>query len=108
MRYGLQTPLYMYLNLLVVDLWLPLTIHIHLLVRYVTQYSGKFTEKHPEPFPVLGHYKCKDLWFCFLFNITESYYLVRAVHSPEEVASSPRIPCWVMFFHYLSLASLNG
>ncbi len=30
------------------------------------------------------------------------------VHSPEEVASGPRILCWVMFFHYLSLASLNG
>ncbi len=30
------------------------------------------------------------------------------VHSPEEVARGPRILCWVMFFHYLSLASLNG
>ncbi len=30
------------------------------------------------------------------------------LHSPEEVASGPRILCWVMFFHYLSLASLNG
>ncbi len=30
------------------------------------------------------------------------------LHSPEEVASGPRILCWVMFFHNLSLASLNG
>ncbi len=30
------------------------------------------------------------------------------VHSPEEVASGLRILCWVTFFHYLSLASLNG
>ena len=29
-------------------------------------------------------------------------------HSPEEVTSGPRILCWVIFFHYLSLASLNG
>ncbi len=29
-------------------------------------------------------------------------------HSPEEVASGPRILCWVMFFHFLSLTSLNG
>ncbi len=30
------------------------------------------------------------------------------LHSPEEVASCPRILCWVIFFHYQSLASLNG
>ncbi len=29
-------------------------------------------------------------------------------HSPEEVTSGPRILCWVIFFPYLSLASLNG
>ncbi len=29
------------------------------------------------------------------------------LHSPEEVASDPRILCWVMFFPYLGLASLN-
>ena len=31
-----------------------------------------------------------------------------AMHCPEEVASDPRILCWVMFFPYLGLASLNG
>ncbi len=36
------------------------------------------------------------------------YKIIPTVHSPEEVASGPRILCWVMFFHYLSLASLNG
>ncbi len=42
----------------------------------------------------------------FLANLaTVSYGLV---HSPEEVASGPRILCWVMFFSYLSLSSLNG
>ncbi len=30
------------------------------------------------------------------------------LHSPEEVASGPRILCWVMFFPYLGLASLSG
>ncbi len=38
------------------------------------------------------------------FHVTKPDLL----HSPEEVASGPRILCWVMFFHYLSLASLNG
>ncbi len=31
-----------------------------------------------------------------------------SLHSPEEVTSDPRILRWVMFFPYLSLASLNG
>ncbi len=34
--------------------------------------------------------------------------LASIIHSPEEVASGPSILCWVIFFHYLSLASLNG
>ena len=35
-------------------------------------------------------------------------HMLTSLHSPEEVASDPRILRWVMFFPYLSLASLNG
>ncbi len=59
-------------------------------------------------------------FFCFLVvclksigikmtsNLVIRMPLTKSLHSPEEVASGPRILCWVMFFHYLSLASLNG
>ena len=39
---------------------------------------------------------------------TKMIFLYPFLHSPEEVASDPRILCLVMFFPYLSLASLNG
>ncbi len=48
---------------------------------------------------------------CIVVNLSflsdeESHEL--KLQSPEEVASDPRILCWVMFFPYLGLASLNG
>ncbi len=41
-------------------------------------------------------------------SIANNHLVLYILHSPEEVASGPRILCWVIFFHYLSLASLNG
>ncbi len=41
-------------------------------------------------------------------HVSPRLHLPLCQHSPEEVASGPRILCRVMFFHYLSLASLNG
>ncbi len=47
------------------------------------------------------------LGFMCVLDVKRSYP-AKTLHSPEEVASDPRILCWVMVFHHLSLASLNG
>ncbi len=34
------------------------------------------------------------------------YRSIANLHSPEEVASDPRILCWVMFFPYIRIQTL--